>query len=138
MKADEQKLLIKVPVLVSVLAASTDYEINEVQKADAIKLAHLKSFSGDPDLKSYLDKVDKHFVENFESVVKQYAPFDDSKRKALKKEIESVNQVISTLEPDLASKLFKYLSDYSEHVKHAEHSVLERFIFPIPIKGITE
>jgi len=138
MNAEEQKLLFKAPALVSVLAASTDQKINEIQKADAIKLAHLKSFSIDPDLRSYYDKVDKHFAENFESIVKHYAPFDDEKRQALKKEIERVNEVISTLEHELASKLHKSLSDYAEHVKHAEHSLLEHFVFPIPIKGITE
>ncbi|HKR06036.1 MAG TPA: hypothetical protein VJY62_15475 [Bacteroidia bacterium] len=138
MNAEEQKLLVKAPALVSVLAATKHHKINEVQKAHAIKLAHLHTFSADPDLRSYYDKVDKHFIENFESIARQYAPFDDAQLEALKKEIDKVNQVILSLDSDLSAKLHKSLSEYTEHVKYAEHSVLEHFVFPVPIKGLTE
>jgi hypothetical protein len=138
MNAEEQKLLLKAPVLVSVLAASRDHKINEAQKADAIKLAHLKTFTADPVLQSYYEKVEKYFIENFESIVQQYSPFDDAKREALKKEIDKVNEIIAKLDRDLSERLHKSLTAYAEHVKNSQHSVLEHFIFPVPIKGLTE
>src|SRR4030095_11657398 len=98
MTADEQKLIIKAPALLSALAASSHHKINDTQKTHVIKLAHLHSFTSDPDLRSYYEKVDKHFIENFEEVVQQYSPFDDAKRDELKKEIEKVNEIISTLD----------------------------------------
>ena len=39
---EERDLLYKAPVLVSVLASCSFNEVNKSQKADAIKLAHLK------------------------------------------------------------------------------------------------
>ncbi|MEP7170483.1 MAG: hypothetical protein ABI855_14030 [Bacteroidota bacterium] len=138
MNPEQQQLLVKAPALVSVLAAAKHHKINDAQKAHAVKLAHLNTFTTDTDLKSYYEKVDKHFVENFESIAQQYAPFDDAQLEALKKEIDEVNQGIATLESELSAKLHKSLSEYTEHVKYSEHSVLEHFVFPVPIKGLTE
>jgi len=138
MNGEEQKLLIKAPALISVLVSGSHHKINEAKKAHAIKLLHLNTFISDPDLRAYYQKVDKHFIEDFESIAQQYSPFDDSKREALKKEIEKANQIIATLDNSLSLKLHKSLDEYTEHVKNSEHSVLEHFVFPIPIKGLTE
>jgi hypothetical protein len=138
MTAEQQKLLVKAPALISVLVSVKDHKINYPQKAHAIQLAHLNTFTADPDLHSYYKKVDKHFIENFEEIVKQYAPFNETQLTALKKEIDKANEVISSLDSDLSAKFHKSLSEYTEHVKLAEHSLLEHFVFPIPIKGLTE
>lgn len=135
---EEWDLLIKAPILVSVLAASYDNEVSSSQKADAIELAHIKSYSADPLLKDYYKEVETNFREHFEEIVKKYAPFDDAKREALKKEISVINKVISKLDKNFALLLHKSLSGYAEHVKHAENNLLVNFIFPIPIHGFIE
>ena len=135
---NEIELLLNAPALFSVFAASNDHEITSAQKSDAIKLAHLKSFSSDDlSLLSYYSEVEKKFKTNFESIVKKYAPFDDKKREELEIEIEKVNLVISKLDTDFANALHRSLCNYAEHVKKSDKSVLENFIFPIPINGIS-
>ena len=84
----EQELLLKAPVLMSVLASCSGGEVNKQQKADAIKLSHIKTFTAIPILRPYYREVEKNFQEDFESVAKTYYPFDDKKRNELKKEIE--------------------------------------------------
>ena len=92
---EERELLYKAPVLVSVLASSSFNEINKVQKADAIKLSHLKTFTADPLLLDYYTEVEKKFKSQFEIIAKEYYPFDEKQRSALKEEICRVNQIIS-------------------------------------------
>ena len=75
---------------------------------------------------------------SIESVVQQYSPFDDEKRKALKKEIDKVNEIIARLDKSLSEAFHRSLTAYAEHVKNSEHSILEHFVFPILIRGITE
>jgi hypothetical protein len=134
---DEQDLLLRAPVLVSVLAACSYNYVNKSQKADAIKLAHFKTFTAAPVLLPYYIEVDKTFREQFDATVEKYFPFDDEKREALKKEITHVNQVIAKLDKDYAAILHKSLEKYARHVNKAAHSVFEDFIFPIPIPGLT-
>ena len=73
----ERELLYKAPVLVSVLTSCSLNEVNEVQKADAIKLSHLKTFTAKPELRSYYAEVNKLFKDQFDATVKEYFPFDN-------------------------------------------------------------
>lgn len=133
----ERELLYKAPVLVSVLASCSFNEVNEAQKADAIKLSHLKTFTSNPVLREYYEEVDKQFKDQFEASVKEYFPFDENKRNSLKKEIERVNLTIGRLEKTFGQVLHKSLEGYASHVKKAAHSVFQDFIFPLPIPGLS-
>ena len=136
--SEERELLYKAPVLVSVLASSSFNEVNKAQKADAIKLAHLKTFTAAPLLLSYYAQVEKTFKDQFEDAIKKYFPFDDAKRNDLKKEIEKVNKIIGKLDKEYAHTLRNSLDKYARHVKKAAHSVFLDFIFPVPIPGLTD
>ena len=133
----EQQLLLKAPVLVSVLAASGAFGINNEQKADAIKMAHLKTYTANPLLIEYYKEVEKNFKKNFEATVKKYAPFDNAKRDALKIEINLTNTAIAKLDKEFAITLHQSLDGYGKHVKKSALRFFENFIFPIPIKGFT-
>ena len=135
---EERELLFKAPVLVSVLASSSFNEICKSQKIDAIKLAHLKTFTAIPLLLPYYIEVEKIFEDQFEAAIKKYFPFDEAKRSILKKEMGKVNIIISKLDKEYASALHKSLDRYTRHVKKATHSIFQDFIFPLPIPGLTD
>ncbi|WP_301927187.1 hypothetical protein [Ferruginibacter sp.] len=135
----DRDILFKAPVLLSVLASvsSNEVKINKSQKADAIKLAHLKTFTAMPILLSYYAEVEKEFKEAFEEAIQKYFPFDDAKRNELKKEMEKVSLVINKLDKEYAQALGKSFERYATHVKKAAHSIFQDFIFPIPIEGLS-
>lgn len=137
LNAAEVTLLYRAPALVSVLVSCSYNEVNKSQKGDAIKLAHLKTFTANPALLSYYNEVDKLFKEEFEAAVKKYFPFDASKRNALKNEIEKVNSIILKLDAGYATLLHKSLAAYAKHVKKAAHSIFQDFIFPLHIEGLS-
>lgn len=129
----EHELLLKAPVLMSVLASCAGGEVNKHQKADAIRLSHIKTFTAVPVLRPYYREVERNFREDFESVAKTYYPFDDKKRKDLKKEIEKVQHLFRKLDPEYADLLSRSLERYANHVKRASHSIFHDFVFPIVI-----
>lgn len=133
----EVELLLKAPALVSVYAVNGNKEISNFETADAIKLSHLKTFTAIPSLLPYYRDVEKNFKNNFETIVKKYSPFDDDKRGKLKKEIDNVNTIIGKLNPDFAKTIHTSLSNYAEHMRKADRSVVEDFILPFLIKGLT-
>jgi len=129
----EQDLLIKAPVLLSVLASCSGHAINKTQKADAIKLAHIKTFTAIPELQPYFKEVEKNFKEHFEETARQFYPFDEEHRNLLKMEIKKVQDIIGRLDPRYGTILNKSLERYSIHVKRATYSVFREFIFPLVI-----
>ena len=135
---EERSLLYKAPVLVSVLVSCSFNEVNKYQEADAIKLAHLKTFTAIPLLRPYYGEVEKTFKEQFETAIKRFFPFDEVNRNELKGEINKVNLVIGKLDKEYAHALYKSLEGYANHVKKADHSIFQDFIFPIPIPGLTD
>ena len=136
--AEERELLLKAPALVSVLASISHKEVNETQKRDAIKLAHLKTFTADPLLIPYYQETEKHFAEQFDATAARYYPFDEAKRKELKEEINRVSGVIAKLDPLYAERLSWSLQRYADHVKRSTHSVFQDFLFAFHIQGLND
>ena len=136
---EDRDILFKAPVLVSLLASRSFNEvaINKFQKADAIKLAHLKTFTAMPLLLTYYAEVEKEFKGAFEAAIKKYFPFDESKRNELKKEMDKTGLVLNKLDKEYGEALGKSFERYAKHVKKAAHSVFQDFIFPMPIKGLS-
>ncbi len=134
---EERQLLYKAPVLVSMLASCSFNEVNKAQKADAIKLAHLKAFTAAPLLLSYYAEVEKGFKEKFEYAVEKYFPFDKNKQDEIKKEMHKINSVITKLDKDYAIALHASLDKFAKHVKKARHSIFQDFMFPLPLQGLT-
>jgi len=134
----EQELLYRAPVLISVLASCSEKEINKAKKKDAIKLAHLKTFTADPLLIPYYTEVEKNFGTQFEAAEKQYCPFDENKRNELSNEIEHVNQIIAKLDPFYGRVLSRSFKKYENHVRRANHSVFQDFIIPLQIPGLND
>jgi hypothetical protein len=134
----EQELLIKAPVLLSVLASCSERGINQKQKADAIKLAHIKTFTAVPELQPYFKEVERNFKEYFEEAAEQYYPFDEGHRQLLKMEIKKVQEIITRLNPAYAAALNKSLERYVIHVKRATYSVFRDFIFPLAMPDLKD
>jgi hypothetical protein len=134
----EQECLIKAPVLLSVLASCSTHGINQTQKADAIKLAHIKTFTALPQLLPYYREVEKNFKFHFDAVAKEYYPFNDTRRNDLKMEIRKVQEIIKKLEPGYAKALNSSLERYAGHVKRATHSIFRDFIFPLAMPDLRD
>ena len=134
----EQELLIKAPVLLSVLASCSEHGINQKQKADAIKLAHIKTFTALPELQPYFKEAEKNFKEHFEEAAERYFPFDEEHRLMLKNEIKKIREIISGLDPIYATSLSKSLERYVIHVKRATYSIFRDFIFPLAMPDLKD
>ena len=134
----EAQALLKAPALISVYAACSIKGVNAAQKADAVKLAHFKTFTANPALIPFYREVDNNFEEDFEEAAKEYMPFDNEKVEQLKQEIERIKFIVKKLDPEYAKLLLDSLEKYERHVRKAAHSVVEDFIFPIPIPGLSE
>jgi hypothetical protein len=134
----EAHILLKAPALISVYAACSLRGVNPAQKTDAVKLAHLKTFTAHPTLIPFYREVENNFKDEFEEAAKMYMPFDDEQMDRLKQKIERIKFIVRKLEPEYAKLLLRSFEKYERHVRRAAHSVVEDFIFPIPIPGLSD
>ena len=86
----------------------------------------------------YYAQVEKIFKVKFEEAVRKYYPFDEVNRERLKKEIEKIYSIAHKLNAGYRTILLRSFEKYATHVKKANHSVVQDFLIPIPIPGLTD
>jgi hypothetical protein len=134
----EYEALLKFPVYISLLAASSDYKPDKIEKMAAIKFAHMKTFSCDPLLDEFYEAADKVFESNMEQLDKELPEESDDRKAAIKKELLNLERIVLKLGKEYTSIMHRSMKSFKEHVSKAHHNVLVDFIFPVPIPGLTD
>jgi len=137
LSAGQKKALLKLPAYISLLA-STDLKMDEAEKMSAIKLAHTRSFSCEPLLADFYREADRNFEKNIVQLNKEL-PMEMGIREAeVQKEIRNLEKIVLKLGDDYTLAMQRSLKTFKEHVAKAHHSVIEDFILPITIPGLTD
>ncbi len=135
---DEKEALLKFPAYISLLAANSDGLLDKAEKKEAFKLEHIKTFSADPLLAGFYKEADKVFKNNLEQLDKNLAEGRESREATIKYELAKLEKIILKLGEDYTSAMHRSMKSFKDHVSKAHHNVLIDFIFPIPIKGLSE
>lgn len=133
----EKEFLLKFPAYISLLAANNDLGMSESEKEAAINFSHIKTFSHDPMLHSFYQQADKEFKQNITDLDNQIPKDKNERESAIQNELAKIETILGKLEKDYAAILVRSMTSFKNHVSKAHHSILEYFIFPIPIKGLT-
>ncbi|HVA98180.1 MAG TPA: hypothetical protein VNG53_04740 [Bacteroidia bacterium] len=134
---EELDLLLNATIFVSLLAASSDSEIFEEEKADAIKLAHLRTFTSDPALHEYYKEVEKTFAEKIEDFDKKLPKGSEERGIILREKLNHINKILPKLGEDYAEAFHRSLNSYARHVSVSHRNAVEFFFIPMNIDGIT-
>jgi len=133
----EQKLaLLKLPVYVSLLAA-TDNTLDEAEKLSAIKLAHTRSFSCEPLLSEFYMEADKEFGNIINQLNRELPKQNQKREDIIKHELFKLEKIIAKLDSEFIEAMERSLKTFKEHVINAHHSVIEDFVLPISIPGLS-
>jgi hypothetical protein len=134
----EQELLLKYPVYIVLLALNKDARIDDEEKSVASKFLHIKTYSGNPLLKDFYDKADESFERDLTELDKTLPKDKVARETTIRNRLAEIENILQKLDPEYASLLHASMQSFKEHVSKAHFNVLEYFIFPLPIKGITE
>ncbi|MFD1094142.1 hypothetical protein [Salegentibacter chungangensis] len=134
----DRALLLKAPALVSLLAASTDGKIDKKEKADAIELSHMRTFTAPPSLQPYYKEVEKNFKSDLKELIQKYSPLDEPQQEALSKETQQAYDVLKQLNEGYRIDLSESLKSYARHVGNVHKNFLQFFVFPLKIDGLTD
>ena len=134
----EWEQLYKLPAYISLLAANHEGGIDRAERKAAIKLSHIKTYSCNPLLASFYDEADKVFEQNIAELDETLPKERLAREDAIKKEIAKLNTIIIKMGPEYASAMQESMQTFTRYVSKAHNNVFEYFLFPMPIKGITE
>lgn len=138
LSTSEKESLLKFPAYISLLAANNDDSLNEVEKKEAIKFCHIKTYSCDPLLSDFYAAAEKVFEKNITTLDTALPKEKHEREKKIKKDLVHIESILLKLEPRYAAVMHQSMESFKKHVSRAHHNVLEYFLFPLPIKGLTD
>lgn len=133
----DNKILMTLPVYITLLAANADGIMDEQEKLVAVEFAHIKTFSGDPLLKSFYKETEIAFRNSLKQLNKMLPMEKVSREKAINEELVNIEKIVMKLDAQYVKVLHQNMNALAEHVSKSHNNVLVNFIFPIPIPGLT-
>lgn len=135
---EEQDKLLKFPAYITILAANSDGKVDAAEKEAALDLTHIRSYKSDEKLSGFYKEAEKVFEQNIEELVAQLPQDKNEKEAVVINELKNVESILMKLGYSYTKAMHESMRTFKDHVSNAHNNVLQEFIFPIPIKGITE
>jgi hypothetical protein len=124
LRDDEIAVLLKAPVLVSILIAGADDKIDKSEIAQAVDIANTKQSRAREQLIEYYREVGKDFHAKFEKFVEEMPDSADGRSEIITKELRKLNHILPKIENKFAIKLHASLKDMAKKVAEASGGVL--------------
>ena len=132
LKESDKKTLLEAPAVVSVLSAlSADGTIDPNEKAEAIRLAHLRTFTSPEILNNYYKEVELNFESNMNNIINNLPLDYEAKKEYLRNELKKLAPILVNLDREFSMTLIDSLKSFAKHVFKAHSHFLEYFILPV-------
>jgi tellurite resistance protein len=138
LKPAEKDLLLKFPVYVSMLAAEKDDHLDKIEKRTAIQFCHIKTFTCDPLLSQFYHEAEKNFETNITELDSTLPVNKSEREEIIINELAKIENILLNLGTDYALVMHRSMRSFKNHVSRAHRNILEYFVFPLPISGITD
>jgi len=134
----ERKQLLLYPAYISLLASTAEGGIDKKEKRAALKLTHIKTFSSDPMLFDFYKAAEHEFEHDITKLDRELPHNREGRKHAIEHELNKLDPVLRKLDMGYALELRSSMKSYKNYVSKAHHNILEYFIFPLPVNGISD
>ncbi len=138
LSAKENKLLLKFPAYISMLALSYDNKLDYDTKKSAFKSGYIRSYFSDPLLTGFYKEAALVYQDNMDRLDKDLPKDKDRREEAIIKELTHLEKIVLKLEGGYFFAMNHSMKSFKNHVSRACHDVLLDFVFPIPVPIISE
>ncbi len=129
---DEMTQLLDLPIWLALLAAFTgDGRVSEGERAEAVKLAHLRTFTSHKSLQEFYTKVDERFATRFDKLITRVPKGEKDREVYIEAQIKLGHAILLKLDTDIAATLEDSLESFYSHVFKADKSFFQYFALPI-------
>jgi hypothetical protein len=135
-KADQDEFL-KLPVYISLLAANEYGATDDIDRKTAVEFGHTKTYTCNPILSGFYEKADSVFKKNFTDLDNELPKGKIARATAIKAELSKLEKLLLKFDKNYAAVMHASMKSFKDHISAAHWNVLDGFLFPIPIKGIS-
>jgi len=134
----EKRMLLKFPAYISLLAANNDVKLNKNEKEKAIKFCHIKTYTCNPLLYGFYEEAEKAFEKNINDLDSELPEEKTEREKRIKIDLTKIESILLKLDPKYAAVMHHSMESFKQHVSKAHRNILEYFLFPLPLNGLTD
>lgn len=138
LRESEKEQLVRFPAYVSLLASTAENGIDKQEKNAAVKLTHVKTYSCDPLLTDFYKMAENCFEQTITCLDHELPHGKEERKSAIINELRKLDPLLNKLPPDYAAVLRRSMESYKRHVSKVHRNILEYFIFPLPIEGLSD
>ena len=121
---DEIDLMLSVPILVSVLIAGADGNIDHKEKKEAILLAYNKQHRVSKELSGYYRLVSYNFEEKLLTCIAKTSKDLDIRNSDLIYELRKLNLILPKLDKHFSIKFYASIEDWAKRIAEASGGIL--------------
>lgn len=121
----EQDLLLEALPLVTVLIAGADGDIDISETSWAEKLTGIRSYSNEPELNDFYEKVHEDFSGKVSYLIKGLPADTKEATKSISDKLAGLNDVLPKLPQVLGAKFYKSLTSFAKHIARADGGVFK-------------
>lgn len=121
---EELELILRVPILVSILIAGADNEIDKTEVKQAVNISKTKQARARKSLIEYYKEVGDNFEDKLKVMINSY-PLDAQKRNPMIiEELEKLNELLPKIEKQYAIEFYESVKDIAKKIAEASGGVL--------------
>ena len=124
LRDDEIEALLLAPVMVSILIAGADDNIDNNEIKEAIAMAKSKQTRAREGLNDYYKLVATDFESNLRKLIHDLPPTAAQRTPVINKELRRLNRILIKLDKPFATKIYGSLKDMAKHVAEASGGIL--------------
>ena len=114
----------KVPVLVSILIAGADNEIDKSEIRQAVSLSKIKQSKAREGLIEYYREAGKDFEDKMKVMIQQFPVNAKERNPMIISELENVNKILPKLDQKFAVEFYESIKDMAKKIAEASGGLL--------------
>ena len=122
---EEQDLLLDALPLVTVLIAGADGKIDKSETSWATKLTDIRSYSNEPELNDFYEKVSGNFAEKLSYLVSQWPADAKAGVKEVSEKLAGLNPILAKVPQALGAKFYTSLTSFAKHIARADGGIFK-------------
>jgi hypothetical protein len=124
LREEEIEIMLKAPVLVSVLIAGADGTIDKAEVKEAVAIARGKQSRAREQLVDYYKLVGETFEAKFNEMITSFPQKPEERNPMIIAELKRLNRILPKVEKNFAVKFYASLKDLAKKIAEASGGVL--------------
>ena len=124
LREEEIEIMLKAPVLVSILIAGADGNIDKAETKEAVAIARGKQSRAREQLVEYYKLVGDSFEAKFNEMVNDFPTKPEERNPMIIAELKRLNRILPKVDKNFAIKFYASLKDLAKKIAEASGGVL--------------